>query len=126
MFSEVIVIVARGPALLLLLALMIALTPGIPAQQVTSPPQAAQLPHAPGESDDDEAGRRLQHDQQKKANQERFQKLKEDTEKLVVLSNQLKEYVGKANENTLSLDVVKKAEEIERLAKSVKDKMRAN
>jgi hypothetical protein len=52
--------------------------------------------------------------------------VKEDTEKLVQLSNQLKEYVGKANEHTLSLDVIKKAEEIERLAKSVKDKMRAN
>jgi len=29
-------------------------------------------------------------------------------------------------EHTLSLDVIKKAEEIERLARSVKDKMRAN
>jgi len=75
---------------------------------------------------EDEARRRFEHDQQKKANEERFQKIKEDTEKLVQLSNELKEYVGKANEHTLSLDVVKKAEEIERLAKSVKDKMRAN
>jgi len=34
--------------------------------------------------------------------------------------------VSQANEHTLSLDVIKKAEEIERLARSVKDKMRAN
>jgi hypothetical protein len=38
----------------------------------------------------------------------------------------LKQYVDKSNENTLSLDVVKKAEEIEKLARSVKDKMKAN
>jgi len=85
--------------------------------------------HGDAENQDpveDEAHRKFERDQQKKANEERFQKLKEDTEKLVQLSNELKEYVGKANEHTLSLDVIKKAEEIERLAKSVKDKMRAN
>ena len=35
-----------------------------------------------------------------------------------------KDYVDKSNENVLSLDVVKKAEEIEKLAHSVKDKMK--
>jgi len=86
-----------------------------------------QLPRTPPEDTvEDEARRKFERDQQKKANEERFQKVKEDTEKLVQLSNELKDYVGKANEHTLSLDVIKKAEEIERLAKSVKDKMRAN
>jgi hypothetical protein len=32
--------------------------------------------------------------------------------------------VDKSNEHTLSLDVVKKADEIEKLAKSVKEKMK--
>ena len=83
------------------------------------------MPHTiPPDPVEDEAQRRFEHDQRKKANEERFQKVKEDTEKLVQLSNELKEYVGKANEHTLSLDVIKKAEEIERLAKSVKDKMK--
>lgn len=119
-------IVSRWLVLLLLLALNCGAAFGAPAQKVVLA-QTAQLPRAPGEGPvDDEAQRRFEHDQQKKANEERFQKLKEDTEKLVVLSNELKEYVGKANEHTLSVDVVKKAEEIERLAKSVKDKMRAN
>ena len=72
----------------------------------------------------DEAHRELVRDQQKKANEERFRKLKEDTEKLVRLSNELKEYVDKANQHTLTLDVIKKAEEIEKLAKSVKEKMK--
>ena len=89
--------------------------------------QGVQLPRTPVEdSVEDEARRKFERDQQKKANEERFQKVKEDTEKLVQLSNELKGYVGKANEHTLSLDVIKKAEEIERLARSVKDKMRAN
>jgi hypothetical protein len=34
--------------------------------------------------------------------------------------------VDKSSENTLSMDVVKKAEEIEKLAHSVKEKMKAN
>jgi membrane-associated HD superfamily phosphohydrolase len=122
---EVTVIAMRG----LVLSLLVGLT-HVPALQAKAqePSQAQiQLPHTPQEDKvEDEARRKFERDQQKKANEERFQKLKEDTEKLVQLSNELKEYVGKANEHTLSLDVIKKAEEIERLAKSVKDKMRAN
>jgi hypothetical protein len=38
----------------------------------------------------------------------------------------LKEYVDKSNENVLSVEVVTKAEEIEKLAHSVKVKMRGD
>ncbi len=61
---------------------------------------------------------------EKKANQQRQAELKRDTERLVKLSTELKQYVDKTNENILSLDVIKKAEEIEKLAHSVKTKMR--
>jgi hypothetical protein len=72
-----------------------------------------------------DAGReRVVRDMAKKANQERQAALKKDTEKLVQLTGELKDYVDKSNENMLSLDVVKKAEEIEKLAKSVREKMR--
>ncbi len=67
---------------------------------------------------------RLQEDQAKKVNEERQKKLVTDTAKLYELAAELKEQVGKSDKNTLSVDVVKKAEEIERLARSVKDKMR--
>jgi len=60
----------------------------------------------------------------KKANLERQASLKHDTDKLVKLAGELKEYVDKSNENMLSLDVIKKAEEIEKLARSVKEKMK--
>jgi hypothetical protein len=60
----------------------------------------------------------------KKANQERAASLKNDTEKLLRLAVELKASVDKSNENLLSLDVIKKAEEIEKLAHSVRDKMK--
>jgi len=41
------------------------------------------------------------------------------------LATELKDDVDKTNENVLSLDVIKKADEIEKLAKSVRDKMKA-
>jgi len=46
------------------------------------------------------------------------------TDKLLTLAKELKDEVDKSNEDTLSVDVVKKAAAIEKLAKSVKDRMR--
>jgi hypothetical protein len=78
---------------------------------------------APGD-DTDEIHDRQAHDLAKKANEERQKALKTDTEKLVKLAAELKEYVDKSNENVLSLEVLKKADAIEKLARSVKEKMR--
>jgi len=50
--------------------------------------------------------------------------LRRDTEKLLALAEELKQNVDKTSPNILSIDVVKKAQEIEKLAKSVKDKMK--
>jgi hypothetical protein len=68
---------------------------------------------------------RMERDMAKKANQARQADLKRDTEKLFKLATELKESVDKSSASTLSLDVIKKAEEIEKLARSVKDKMKA-
>ena len=59
-------------------------------------------------------------------NGERQKKLVADTEKLLALANQLKEDVDKSTKDTLSLDVVRKADEIEKLAHSVKEKMKGS
>ncbi len=64
------------------------------------------------------------HDMAKKANLQRQASLKADTDKLLKLAEELKDSVDKSNENVLSVDVLKKAEEIEKLAHSVKDKMK--
>ena len=66
----------------------------------------------------------MKHEMEKKAAKQRIADIKTDTDKLLKLSEELKAYVDKSNENVLSLDVMKKAEQIEKLAKSVKDKMR--
>jgi hypothetical protein len=55
---------------------------------------------------------------------ERDAQLRLDTLKLVALTAELKEHVDKTGINILSMDVIKKAREIEKLAKSVQDKMR--
>ncbi len=86
------------------------------------PPPGGDLSAAPAGEDD--AGAKLSHDMAKKANEERHVALKNDTDKLLRLAVDLKAYVDKSNEHILSVDVVKKAEEIEKLAHSVKDKMK--
>ncbi len=73
---------------------------------------------------EDENRERIERDMAKKANLERQAALKADTDKLLKLATELKASVDKSNENTLSIDVLKKAEEIEKLAHSVKDKMK--
>jgi hypothetical protein len=55
---------------------------------------------------------------------DRQSQLRLDTEKLVALTAELKQHVDKAGANILSIDVIKKAQEIQKLAKSVQDKMR--
>ena len=80
--------------------------------------------NSPPMTDADEARARITHDMEKKAAKDRVAALKTDTDKLLKLSVELKSYVDKSDENVLSLDVIKKAEEIEKLAKSVKDKMK--
>lgn len=62
--------------------------------------------------------------QVREANKKRQQDIRDDTEKLFQLSTELKAAVEKSNEHMLSLDVVRKAEEVEKLAKKVKEKMK--
>lgn len=60
----------------------------------------------------------------KKQNEQRQADIKKDTDKLLELATELKQYVDKTNKNVLSMDVIKKAEQIEKLAHSVKEKMK--
>jgi len=67
---------------------------------------------------------RLEKNQAQQVNDERQKKLVEETAKLVELANELKAAVDKSNKNTLSLDVVRKADAIEKLAHNVKEGMK--
>lgn len=60
----------------------------------------------------------------KKQNLQRQQDIKKDTDQLLDLATELKQYVDKTNENIISVDVIKKAEQIEKLAHAVKEKMK--
>jgi hypothetical protein len=93
----------------------------VPRQQ-PAPPLRGDI--NPPMSDEDEARARITNDMAKRAAKERIVALKNDTDKLLRLSVELKSYVDKSDEHVLSLDVIKKAEEIEKLARSVKDKMK--
>jgi hypothetical protein len=84
-------------------------TPGFPREDRVENPEEA----------------RLRHEHQKALNIKRQEDLKRDTDKLLKLATELKDNVDKTTESVLSLDVIKKAEEIEKLAKSVRDKMKA-
>ncbi len=119
-----------GQKLLAALIVLSLFAVGLTSPQAQNPTLPSP-PQVPSPSDrtvpaEDEARSKLERDMAKKANQERQLALKRDTEKLLKLSTELKEYVDKTNENMLSLDVVKKAEEIEKLARSVKTKMKGN
>jgi hypothetical protein len=50
--------------------------------------------------------------------------IKRDTEKLFTLSSELKDFVDQHSQGVLSLEAVKKAEQIEKLAKSLKSKIK--
>ncbi len=67
---------------------------------------------------------RFQERLEQRRNEDRHKQLVADTSKLLQLAQQLQQEVDKSNKDQLSLSVLKKSEEIEKLAKSVKDKMR--
>ena len=74
--------------------------------------------------DHDEINSRMEQQQAITRNSERQKKLVDDTMKLLSLATELKTEVDKTDKNTLSLDVIKKADEIEKLAHSVKERMK--
>jgi hypothetical protein len=90
--------------------------------------QMPAIPSPPGFGEPPNPADAMQRQQQqrmeKARNVDRQKQLEQDTDKLLALAKELKEEVGKSNADTLSVDVVKKAAQIEKLAKSVKDRMR--
>ena len=63
-------------------------------------------------------------EQQRMRINERQKRLEADTEKLVALTTALKAQVDESDKNILSVDMIKKAEEIEKLARSVKERIK--
>lgn len=68
----------------------------------------------------------IEEQQARMRNNDRQRQLVDDTAKLLSLANELKVDVDKSSKDTLSLDVIRKADEIEKLAHEVKEKMKGS
>jgi biopolymer transport protein ExbD len=66
----------------------------------------------------------VQQQQARAANLQRLAEIRRDTEKMSELAQELKAALEKTDPNVVSADAIKKAEQIEKLAHSVKSKMK--
>lgn len=110
----------------LALAACLAFCPALIHAQQQQPPQIG-FPTSPGtlpETSKDPALRHMMHKMELERNADRQKKIEADTARLLDLAKELHAAVVKSNKNTLSIDVVKDADEIEKLAKTIKEKMR--
>lgn len=85
---------------------------------------AAQSAAPPLVSGSSPVAQRMESERLKALADQRQQKLQSDADKLLELAQQLKVSVDKTNKNTLSVQVVREAENIEKLARQVKEGMR--
>lgn len=110
--------------LLLAAALSFALCPVISVSQTEVPLSGTgfSVPGHPPNADP--ALRRMTRHMERERNVERQKKIVADTAQLLNLAKELNNAVSHSTKDTLSLDVVKKADEIEKLAKTIKQKMR--
>jgi hypothetical protein len=118
----------RQPLFLILLAMVIAAL-GVPRAQAQAPPVAT-YPTMPGPpppfgdlSSDKDAGA-MATKMARERNVLRQKAIVDETNQLLDLAKQLKEAVDKSDKDELSLDVIRKAEQIEKLSRDVKAKMR--
>jgi hypothetical protein len=92
-----------------------------PMQQPVVPGMPPGMGHAPDGTDMPPG---LAEQQARSRNSERQKRLVADTDKLLELATELKTDVNKTNKDILSVDVIKKADEIEKLAHNVKERMK--
>lgn len=110
----------------LVLLMAVVMVPGTVSKGQVVPPSQ----QTPGSSplgrtnEPDPLAERMRQQQAIARTTERQKKLVADTNKLLELATELKTDVDKTNKDVLSVDVIKKADEIEKLAHSVKERMK--
>ncbi|HEV2576615.1 MAG TPA: hypothetical protein VGU25_05340 [Acidobacteriaceae bacterium] len=67
---------------------------------------------------------KMEQERMKAMNDDRHKKLAADVDRLLALTNELKTDVDKTNKDELSVEVIKKAGEIEKLAHDVQSRMK--
>jgi len=85
------------------------------------PPSVTRMPDANAQNEIN--GRQTEKENFDAANAARKKQIADDSAKLLKLATELKAEIDKTNKDTLSLNVIRKAEEIEKLAHDVKEKM---
>ena len=121
--------------LLLVFAMVVSAGPVQAQQSTSSPPAPASTKQAPLQDPAPKTEPALEHPKEQKPTpahdakplspeEARQAQLLADTNKLYELAQELQAEVAKSNKNTLSLGVVKKAAEVEKLAKSLKERMK--
>jgi hypothetical protein len=104
------------------LAMMLVVIGTVAAQQIHLPPAVSQsqgMGNVPVRPNDE-----TQRKQAMAANLQRQAEMKRDGEKLAQLTQELNDYLQNKGEGVISVDALKKAEQIEKLAHSVKSKMK--
>jgi hypothetical protein len=112
----------RLNSLIITLSILMTGITTVPAQSPRLPPTISQTQgtgSVPVTSGDD-----AQRQQAIAANQQRQLEIRRDTEKMAELTQELKDYLEKTDQGVMSVDAIKKAEQIEKLAHSVKSKMK--
>jgi hypothetical protein len=92
-----------------------------PAQQGLNVPGMSQEPRKP---EDDPLRAQQEQKLAKIRNEDRQKKLVSDTDELLTLTADLKRQIDKTTPGTLSIDLIRKAGEIEKLAHSVKERLK--
>ncbi len=77
-----------------------------------------------GGSDQSSEEERQQKERQKALARERYMDLKKQSEKLLEVATELKQYVDKSGEDVVSVEVLKKAREMEKLSKDLQKTMK--
>lgn len=105
--------------------LILAMVATIAALRTRTASAVALMPQfRPPSSEQSQQQREMEDRRQKELNKKRQEEIRDDTQKLFELATELKDAVDKSNEHELSLLVVKKADEVEKLAHKVKEKMK--
>lgn len=98
-------------------------TSGPLQQQQPQQPGFPSVPSPLGHGNEDDGNKeRMDADRARMMRNDRHKRLAEDTDRLVQLSNELKAEVDKAGKDDLSLTVIRKATEIEKLAHDVRER----
>ena len=99
--------------------------PAVPqAQDLHTPIPPAAVPQPGANGTPAFAGDEIQRQQAMAANSQRQIEIRRDMEKMQQLTAELSDYLQKAERGVVSIDAIKKAEQIEKLAHSVKSKMK--